>query len=87
MYQEKENLYIEIEDTGNSMDEQVMEELREKMNHANIDLLKKKGRVGIVNACLRLKMLTGDKVSFLLEGEKGIGTMVQIIIPLASLEI
>lgn len=86
VYPEKENLYIEIEDTGNSMDEQVMEELREKMNHANIDLLKKKGRVGIVNACLRLKMLTDDKVTFLLEGEKGIGTMVQIIIPLASLE-
>lgn len=87
VYPEQENLYIEIEDTGNSMDEQVMEELREKMNHANIDLLKKKGRVGIVNACLRLKMLTDDKVTFLLEGEKGIGTMVQIIIPLASLEI
>lgn len=86
VYQEENNLYIEIEDTGNGMDEQVMEELREKMNHANINLLKKKGRVGIVNACLRLKMLTNDKVTFLLEGERGIGTMVQIVVPLSSLE-
>lgn len=86
VYQEKENLYIEIEDTGNSMEEHVMEELREKMNHASIELLKKQGRVGIVNACLRLKMITENKVTFLMEGEKGIGTMVQIIIPLDSLE-
>jgi len=86
VYQEKENLYIEIEDTGSGMDEQVMDELREKMNHASIDLLKKKGRVGIVNACLRLKMITNDKVTFSLEGERGIGTMVQIIVPLSSLE-
>lgn len=85
VYLENENLNIEIEDTGNGMEEHFMEELREKMNHANIELLKKKGRVGIVNACLRLKMLTNDKVTFLLEGEKGIGTMVQIIVPLASL--
>lgn len=86
VYQAEENLYIEIEDTGNSMDEHAMEDLREKMNHASIELLKKKGRVGIVNACLRLKMITDNKVTFLLEGEKGIGTMVQIIIPLDSLE-
>ena len=86
VYREQENLYIEIEDTGNSMDEHEMRLLREKMNHASIELLKKQGRVGIVNACLRLKMITNYKVTFLLEGEKGIGTMVQIIIPLDSLE-
>ena len=86
VYCEQENLYIEIEDTGNSMDEHEMRLLREKMNHASIELLKKQGRVGIVNACLRLKMITNYKVTFLLEGEKGIGTMVQIIIPLDSLE-
>lgn len=86
VYLDKENLCIEVEDTGNGMEEQVMNELREKMNHAKIELLKKKGRVGIVNACLRLKMVTNDKVTFLLEGEKGIGTMVQIIVPLSSLE-
>lgn len=86
VYLEKDNVHIEIEDTGNSMDEQTMEELKEKMNNANIELLKKKGRVGIVNACLRLKIMTNNQVTFLLEGEKGIGTMVQIIIPLESLK-
>ena len=44
-------------------------------------MLKMKGRVGIVNACLRLKMLTDDKVHFELDSEKGIGTIIQIRIP------
>lgn len=82
-YREKENLCLEIEDTGSGMDEKFMEELRDKMEHASIDLLKEKGRVGILNACLRLKMVTSNEVSFELDGEKGMGTIVQIRIPLS----
>ena len=44
-----------------------------------------KGRVGTVNACLRLKMMSHDKVSFEVDGEYGIGTMIQIKIPLICL--
>lgn len=85
VYKESKNLCIEIEDTGCGMDEDKMKELRSKMENASIELLKKKGRVGIVNACLRLKMITEEKVRFNLEGEKGVGTMVQIRIPLDCL--
>ncbi len=82
VYKESDILCMEIEDTGGGMDEDKMKEVRSKMEDASIDLLKRKGRVGIVNACLRLKMVTNGKVRFNLEGEKGVGTIVQISIPL-----
>lgn len=85
VYQEKDELCIEVEDTGRGMEEDAMEELHKKMTDANIELLKKKGRVGIVNACLRLKMITNNHVTFGLESEKGVGTMVQIRIPVNCL--
>lgn len=85
VYQEKAEMCIEVEDTGCGMEEDAMEELHKKMTDANIELLKKKGRVGIVNACLRLKMITSNHVTFGLESEKGVGTMVQIRIPVNCL--
>ncbi len=75
-------LRIEIEDTGEGMEEQFVRELEEKMENANIELLKDKGRVGIINACLRLKMVTEGNVRFELESEQGIGTIVRIWIPI-----
>lgn len=87
VYQEKDMLCIEVEDTGSSMEKEQLRELQDRMKNASIELLKKKGRVGIVNACLRLKMVTNDKVSFKLEGEKGVGTMIQIRIPLECFEV
>ena len=56
------------------------------MRSANIDMLKEKGRVGIVNACLRLKMITDNNVTFDLDSELGTGTLVQICIPIDKLE-
>lgn len=83
VYKQKEELCIEIEDTGCGMDDGFMKELRQKMQNANIQSLKKKGRVGMINACLRLKLLTNDEVKFELDGEKGMGTMVLVRIPIA----
>lgn len=44
-------------------------------------MLKVKGRVGVINACLRLKIVSDDKVNLRIEGEEGVGTMVMIQIP------
>ncbi|WP_028241998.1 sensor histidine kinase [Pseudobutyrivibrio ruminis] len=77
---------IEIEDTGTGIPEEEAEELLSKMRDANIDMLKEKGRVGIVNACLRLKMITDNNVTFDLDSELGAGTLVQICIPVDKLE-
>ncbi|GFI23971.1 sensor histidine kinase YpdA [Lachnospiraceae bacterium] len=81
IYIEKEDLCIEVEDTGNGMEENEHQKLLDLMRDASIDRLKEKGRVGIINACLRLKMVTDNQVKFALESEKGVGTMVQIRIP------
>ncbi len=78
---EKE-LIMEIEDTGSGMSEEESEELQQKMQNANIDMLKEKGRIGIVNACLRLKMMTSGDVQFSVDSEEGIGTIVTIKLPL-----
>lgn len=52
------------------------------MEYASIEMLQNKGRVGTVNACLRLKMHTENQVKFHVEGEKGMGMLVQMYIPL-----
>ena len=82
IYKEKECLCLEIEDTGNGMDEEETAQLQARMSDANIEMLKGKGRVGIVNACLRLKMVSKDEVLFDVESETGVGTLIQIRIPL-----
>ena len=72
---------IEIEDTGSGMPEDKIAELQNNMRNANIEMLKSGGRVGIINACVRLKMVTENRVEFCVEGEEGVGTTVTIWIP------
>lgn len=81
IYIENRELCIEIEDTGSGMEEDEQQRLLDTMQNASIERLREKGRVGMVNACLRLKMVTENRAKFVLESEKGVGTMVQIRIP------
>ena len=76
-----ERLEIEIEDTGSGMAEAKLTELQNNMCNADIEMLKGGGRVGIINACVRLKMVTENRVEFCVEGEEGVGTTVTIRIP------
>lgn len=75
-----EGLEIEIEDTGSGMAEAKLTELQNNMCNADIEMLKGGGRVGIINACVRLKMVTENRVEFRVEGEE-VGTTVTIRIP------
>lgn len=81
VYMEKKNLCIEVEDTGGGMDDAQLAQIRDRMEHASIGMLKEKGSVGIVNACLRIRMMTDSAARFSVESEKGIGTTMLIIIP------
>lgn len=74
-------LLMEIEDTGKGMSEEEASQLLYKMQNANLDMLKEKGRVGIVNACLRLRMISREEVQFDLDSEERTGTLVQITLP------
>lgn len=78
----EEELCVEVEDTGKGMDEEFLAQVRYKMAHAGIASLKTKNSVGIMNVCLRLRMVTNDRVHFELESEEGIGTIATIRIPL-----
>ena len=80
-YREGENMLLEIEDTGNGMLGLEAIELAAKMRGASIDMLKTKGRVGIINACLRLKMMTENNVEFEVDSEQGAGTLIQMKMP------
>lgn len=81
-YKEKGYLNLEIEDTGDGIDEEEADRLLNDMKNASMDLLKEKRRVGVINACLRLKMVMGEDVQFQMTSEKEIGTMINIKIPL-----
>jgi len=81
VYKKNDNLVIEVEDTGNGMDEDKLIEIKQKSETVNIDDLKNVKHVGIYNALLRLKMTMGDDYRFDIESEEGIGTLIQIIIP------
>ena len=75
-------LEIEVEDSGIGMSEQKKNELMHSINEASMSLLKEKGRVGIINACLRLKIATDNKVQFIIDSEEMVGTCFTLRIPL-----
>ena len=78
IYKEKAEICIEVEDTGGGMEKEILTDIQDRMQNVNIEMLKEKRRVGILNACLRLKMMTEGTVRFSVESEKGMGTMIQI---------
>lgn len=84
-YKREEQLYIEIEDTGSGIEEQKLYQMQHDMQNADIEMLKNKKSVGMLNACLRLKMYTEDHVCFEIEGEEGVGTWITICIPMEYL--
>ena len=73
---------IEIEDTGEGMDEEELKELTDKIKNVTIEDMKNKKHVGMMNAYLRLKKITKGLVEFDISSEKGLGTVVRIVMPL-----
>lgn len=74
-------MHIEVEDTGSGIDPDALEKMKSNMKNADIDMLKNGGRVGVINACLRIKMVTESKAVFDVDSEEGCGTTVMIKIP------
>lgn len=85
VYEQEEHLYMEVEDTGEGMDEAEAGLLNEKLNNCTIDDLKTNKHVGMINACLRLKMHTNNRSTVKVESEKGAGTTIFISIPIDTL--
>ena len=85
IYIRNEELVMEIEDTGSGMDENEATQLCDHMNNAVIDDLKKNNHIGVINACIRLKIYTDSRAKFELESEEGVGTFTVIKVPVDSL--
>ena len=81
VYKNEDSLIIEVEDTGDGMEEADVETLQKKMNSVTIDMVRAAKHVGILNACLRIKMMFKEQAKFAIESEKGIGMSVIITIP------
>lgn len=77
---------MEVEDTGSGMTEDKCRQLVEEMTNVRIEMLKENSHVGILNAALRLKLATDDRVQFEVDSEIGAGTIVTISIPLEEAE-
>ena len=83
---QEDALVAEIEDTGHGMNEEQCRSIVEEMQNVSIDKLKETSHVGILNAALRLKMASNDKVRFEIDSETGAGTMVTISFPMDELK-
>ena len=87
VYEQADRLYMEVEDTGDGMDDDEVRSLNERLDSCTIDDLRAGKHVGVINACLRLKMHTSERSSVAVESEKGVGTTILISIPLDTLEV
>lgn len=86
VYKRNEWLCLEIEDTGAGMDENALQKLRKKMQTSKIESLIGNEHVGMVNAWLRLKMVTEGEAVFEIESEPGVGTYMLIEVPVNRLQ-
>lgn len=86
IYDDDNHIVIEVEDTGNGMDEEKAATIKEKAKTIEIDDLKTIGHVGMLNALLRLKMTMGEEYEFDIDSEEGIGTLIQIRIPKSNVK-
>ena len=84
IYKENDLVVMEIEDTGNGLPDEVILEMLDNVKNVNLDMLKGHKGIGILNAALRLKMFSDDKVSFEIESEPGAGTLVTIKLPIKT---
>lgn len=64
------------------MDTDSAQRMQRRMNECTFADLKKNKHIGILNACLRTKLIAGDDVDFIFESEEKIGTYIKITMPL-----
>lgn len=82
-----DKLILEVEDTGAGMDSESAGRLQKRMNECTFSDLKKNKHIGILNACLRTKLIAGDDVDFVFESEEKIGTYIKITMPLKHFDL
>ena len=73
-----EKILIIVKDTGCGMDEKTLQELRKKIEVADVNMLYHSKSTGVLNAVLRLKMYFGDRLSFTITSVVDEGTRIEM---------
>ena len=81
-YREGDSLALEVEDTGEGMNEELQNAINKQLEEVSLENMKGKKHVGMMNACMRLKLLTKGRARYRLESEEGVGTVMHITIPI-----
>ena len=79
------NLIIEIFDTGNGIEKKKLEEIRDRLEHADIDMLNNSKSTGVLNTYLRLQYYCNGNMKFDIHSETKEGTQIVIQISLDEL--
>jgi two-component system sensor histidine kinase YesM len=81
-------LLITISDDGVGMDELRLQQLNEKLNNSSLDYIKpdseQKGGIAVVNVHKRVQLLFGEEYGICVYSTKGVGTDVEITLPLLT---
>lgn len=75
-----DRILIVVKDTGCGMDEKTLQELRNKVEVVDVNMLYHSKSTGVLNAVMRLRMYFGDKLSFVITSVVDEGTRIEISI-------
>ena len=81
---ENGRLHLEVEDSGAGMNSVLAKRMQDRMNECSFGALENSRKVGILNACMRTKMIAGDDVKFTFESEENVGTYVKFDLPFVT---
>lgn len=84
-FKDNSNLFIEISDTGNGIENKQLEEIRNKLINADIDMLNNSKSTGVLNTYLRLQNYCNGNMKFEIDSETKEGTQIVIQISLDEL--
>lgn len=85
VFKDRSDLIIEISDTGNGIDKTKLQEIRNKLIDANIDMLNNSKSTGVLNTYLRLQNYCNGNMKFEIDSEIKEGTQIVIQISLDEL--
>ena len=86
-----DHYHVSVNDNGRGMSEEQLQKLNEKLYRASVGLVveedhKKKGGIALQNVNRRIKLLFGEKYGLVVSSVPGVGTRVEMVLPLEAPE-
>ena len=82
IFKNEVDLFIEIIDTGIGMEEEKLNEIKEKLKNLKIEMLNNSKSIGMINTCIRLQAYSNYSMKLEFDSELNRGTEILIQIPL-----